>query len=230
MTAVGDTLELMHSAYGRSKSIRAVVRVWTDIKLSRESWSRLATSPASAEGAEPNRPGAAPAGAFERVYRVWWEPERWRVEYDGDFGAVVHIVDGAAWWHHDARHGTFTNAGKDLGQRSAVDTVLLVIIDPALVIPEIELNVTGEGRHVGRLVTDIEAWPRRSDPGLPHVLPTVWPLADRYKVGVDAERGILMYYQAYLGSAVFIDNYVSDIAFDEPFPEGTFETLAPLGT
>ena len=30
MTAVGETLELMHSAYGRSRSIRAVVRVWTD--------------------------------------------------------------------------------------------------------------------------------------------------------------------------------------------------------
>jgi len=30
-------------------------------------------------------------------------------------------------------------------------------------------------------------------------------------------------------AAVFIDNYVSEVAFDEPFPKAVFEALEPLG-
>lgn len=205
MHSIGDTLQLLHDAPRKTRTLSAVVHVLENLELSSEAWARYAGyRPAGAarpiEGPTTSLEGAS----HRRIFRVWWREHRWRVEYDlpGDAGVVVHIVNGRFWWHSHPQAGTFSNASTEDARPGGVDLGLLTLLNPTVLLPWIRLISAEACTTLGREAVTVSAIPRTPDADLQGVLAPP-PPADGSTLIVDAESGIILSMTDYLEGQIY---------------------------
>jgi hypothetical protein len=139
---------------------------------------------------------APPSPESVEVVSLWRDaPDRARVEYEGgDRDGTFGVRVGERWWMFDPRTGAMSNAtnpsiGSDTG--AEFDTLLM----PGGLLGALRFAPVARAVHAGRAVIVTDAWPRSGrGRGLPrrfelHQLGTG---ADRYRLGIDAERGIVL--------------------------------------
>jgi hypothetical protein len=230
MSDLGDLLELMFTAHSRVTSVRATLHEWADTALWQESsrrWAEQGTPGSRAVMALEGEDSAAPQ-TQEHRHRVWHEASgpRWRVEYDGTWGEMLVVLDGAHWWGSDGRGGYVTNIGPDgniageVGGRLPTRFIGL-IFDPASLLASTTLEPGGRTEIAGRPAIEATAhWRRGIDLG--HI---DWPYADELRIAIDPEFGLMLKFEAVLDGEPFIRWVAEQIAFNEALPD---EVFAPL--
>jgi hypothetical protein len=250
MSGLGDILELMHSAHGRSKSVRAVYSEWTDQDRWAEAarrWAELHSS-GSVHILGSDRVGGGPA-VDEHMHRVWWTPgPRWRVESQPghDRDADITILDGPLWWTLAEPRSTgsrdlpgwapfaytageyITNVAPDGNvdlriAGSVPHRFIELMLDPASLLSSTVFEVSGSSEHQGRpAMGAVARWRRGID-----LLYIDWPYADEMRLSVDVEYGVLLRLEFFLDSEPFLRIEAREIAFNEMLPASLFEGPPP---
>lgn len=226
MTDLGDLLVLLHGARGRVVAVRAVVRTWRHIEVGRAAMARfvergdvVAYAPADV----PERESA------ENLVRVWLAPpDRAREERDGSDGVWYGVRRGRLWWRYDDYGGARSNEDHPEAGRSGIGDEFGWLLDPAALIGSLDFGEIVPARRAGRPALRVRAVPRAvADDG------ALWRLgavgADELCLEVDAERGSLLWIEARFQGQPFARSEVLEVAFDERFPEDTFEFTPPPG-
>ncbi|HXF74097.1 MAG TPA: hypothetical protein VNO79_16005 [Actinomycetota bacterium] len=231
MSEAADALELMHTAVERWRTLRAAGRAWRHRDRARAAWGRWVSSLRRGRG----RPVASLAGTerepepeeTEERWRLWLaKPDRGRAEFEVGAETVTVVWVGGTWWSWSASEGVTTNVGDPhvthgIGPGAA-------LIDPAGILPAVDLELAGRSSFLGRPTVNVVARPVRvddeheegDDPAVgTHGLGVG---ADEYRLVVDAERGVLLRSEAVLEGEPFRLLEVEEVAFDEDLPEGTF--------
>jgi hypothetical protein len=164
------------------------------------------------------------------VSRVWWvKPDRLREEveslHDGDH-TTVRVVNGARWTF--LAGGELHSSEHVPGSTSPPSPRLAHVLDPAPLLPIVDLEVVGRATHAGREGIRVVARPREVDDPLMgnSRLP---PGADEHELVVDAHVGVLLRMASRIGGEDFAVTEVTDIAFDEEIPDERFVLVPPPG-
>jgi hypothetical protein len=221
----------MHTSTNRWASLRAAGREWRHSVRAMEAWQRSIPPESQAVtylGGPEDEPG--PEETVEQ-WRVWLaKPDRIRAEFVVQGKSVTAVVLGETWWSWSASQGAMTNAGDPHSSHGTGPAYAL--IEPAPILPAIELQVVGRSSFLRRTVLEVMAWPSALDEddeeadflrGATHGLGSG---ADKYRLLVDAERGILLRAEALIRGEPFRILEMDEVAFDEDLPE---ETFAPPG-
>ena len=177
-------------------------------------------------GFASDAPAPAPESQ-EATLALWLAPPRARSEVAREDGNRLAVVDGDRWWSHDPHFGALTNDG-DPHHQAGVGEELRALLDPALMIPFVDLEVFGPCRAAGRPAIRAAALPRaggRDQLGM-SLLPQG---ADEHEIVVDAERGVLLRLESRIEGAPLIVTELLELAFDEDFPADTFTFSSPDG-
>ena len=235
MSELAEVLELMHTAAERWRTLRAAGRAWRHRDRARTAWDRwVATLRRGRErsvvflgGADREPEPEEPEPEETERWRLWLaEPDRARAEFEAGGETLTVVAVGTTWWSVSPSMGLVTNGGDPdathgMGPGSA-------LIDPAGILPAVELEVVGRSSFLGRPTIEVVARPAPLDeedeergelPGTTH---GYGPGADEYRLTVDAERGILLRAEARLEGAPFRVLEMDEVAFDEDLPDGTF--------
>ncbi|MEW6582369.1 MAG: hypothetical protein AB1416_06380 [Actinomycetota bacterium] len=229
MADLGEALVLMHGARNRFRAVTLEARTWVHGERARRA---LAQHAARASGAFTAllRAGAGEQPATSSsVTRVWWvKPERLREEQEdlgGGGGAMVRVVDGPRFWFlaGDELHSSDDTPGAS----SPPNPHLAHLLDPAVILPVLDLRVTGEAIQAGRPALRVEARPRDVDPPLAEGhLP--WG-ADEHELLVDRATGVLLRVASFIDGEEFAVIEVTSIRFDEVIDEERFVLVPPPG-
>lgn len=222
----------MHGAPRRYESVRLVMREWRHGDRSRQAWDRYAATcgGTSFSVVLTSGGGSAPAET-EDIIRLWRAPGCGREESDrwgpGGRTESFTVIDGGTWWRFDPLIGSITNGG-DPGHRVGIGEAARPLLDPALMLPLVDLQITGTASVAGR--AGIRALARmrpQSDDDLP-----VSPLplgADEHEIVVDRQRGVLLRLESRVDGAPFHLTEVTEVAFDEAVDPGLFRFSPPDG-
>jgi hypothetical protein len=227
VSELGQALELLHTSTTRWRSIRAAGREWRHSARAWEAWQRSVPPQSSAVtylGAPEDEP--KPEETEER----WWlwqaKPDRTRAEFVVQGETLTAVVLGETWWSWSPTQGAMTNAGDPHSSQGTGPSYAL--IEPAPILPAVDLQVTSRSSFLGRTVLEVVARPSVLDEddeeadylrGATHGLGSG---ADEYRLLIDAERGVLLRAEAVIGGAPFRILEMNAVAFDEDFPEDTF--------
>ncbi|MGQ0668843.1 MAG: hypothetical protein ACT4PO_04080 [Actinomycetota bacterium] len=236
MSDLGDALELMHTAVRRWRTLRAAGFEWRHQARSRLAWDRWTGS------MERRGSGRTSTVAFgrsndesepepeetEEPWRFWLAPpDRIRAEFAVGDEPVSVVIAGDTWWSWSPSQGASTNAGRSNHEHGTGPGHALT--DPSTILPAVELQVTGRSAFLGRGVLHVLATPSEIDDndeesgdwrGATHGFGNG---ADEYDLLVDARRGVLLRSEARIGGEPFRVLEMREVAFDESFPEGTFD-------
>jgi outer membrane lipoprotein-sorting protein len=233
---VGDLsrlLVLLDGAEEPFASIRVRFRVWRQ----RERALAAFVAQAKRDGATVSamRAGDAPPSSesveFVSVWRA--EPDRMRVEYEGgDHDGTFGVRDGEHWWTFDPRSGAMTNAGNtSIG--SGTGTEFETLLMPAGLLGLLRFAPTAPSMRAGRAVIVADARPRperrRGRRPRSFELHELGAGADRYRLEVDAERGIVLAAHAFAGNEPFQVIEATEVEFDAALDDGLFVFVAPEG-
>ena len=238
MSELGDVLELMHTAHRRFHSVRIETRECRHRERSQRAFERYAAENADRVGTgyvalgsdrgEDEAPEASEARA-----RLWLvKPYRRRVERRGRDGRTryesVSVHDGPRWWSYHAYGDTaeVVSNEEDESIGHGGQTELDYLLDPARLLPSLDLEPAGRTTRAGRDALAVRATPRRDGdffgPGLPAG-------GDEHELAVDAERGVLLRAVSRLDGEEFWRVDVDEIAFDVEFLPETFRFEVPPG-
>jgi hypothetical protein len=219
MTALGDLLELIHTAAERSSSVRLAATEWHHHARAAEAFARF----------QRELPGTAiagsaadvqPEGASTTSIRLWWEgPERHREEIGPGGSRHVLVRDGGRWWAGSRDWGVVsheTEAGRPQ------EPSLAHLVDPARLLGALRLEPADADRVAGRVTIGATAAPRTASESDGTVIYRLGAGAEAFDLAVDAERGVLLRVVARLDSGPFHSFEVTEIGFDESFPPETF--------
>jgi len=211
----------MSKASDSFQTLRATLRHWRDEEKYMEAWDRHVEERSSAGGgtlsivldAGSDEPQPT---ASEATVRLWLErPNRFREEYEGAWGDQTAVSDGEHLWRRVPRLGLLREkASKGQGVLFATQ-----LVNPAPLLPGLELELLGDADHAGRAAVRLRAAPRHVSW---HDLFGLAPGADRYELLVDAERGILLRAEALLEGTTLAWSEVVEVAFDEQLPPEVF--------
>jgi hypothetical protein len=250
----GEVLELVRSAPGRYKTVRAALRYRGDgptIKLVRERFwhseagRRTFGDLRHREVYDPSE-DPEPDGPFGWRCRIWRiDDHRWRQELELPEGGVDIAASTVRMrsrgtpegppgtselWHR--RVGARDTADDPGWLPEATDTFWTMYpFDPAGIcsldgeLEEMDLMVEGPVTWAGREALRLRAVPVAEWEYPPEPL---WWGADEYEVVVDIERGILLRVACRLEGEDFDALEVEEIYFDEQFPEDVFTSREPL--
>jgi outer membrane lipoprotein-sorting protein len=152
----------------------------------------------------------------DATVRLWIErPTRFREEYEGAWGDQTAVCDGQALWRRVPRLGVLHEDITD----GAGSLFAALLIDPAPLLPGLELELLDETHHAGRVAHRVRGLPNRV---FWHDLFGLAPGADEYALLIDAERGILLRAAALLEGDEFSVSEVEEVAFDEDLPPDLF--------
>ncbi len=151
------------------------------------------------------------------------EPDLMRAEFRVGPETVKAVWNADSWWAWSPSRERMTNSGAlnhqhGLGQAEG-------FLDPAIVLPFVDLELQGEIRLAGRPAHRLVArplppyWPRE---GAPEALFLLGAGADEYWLTVDAERGLLLRAEARLDGVQFRVVEVQDVVYDEQLACDTF--------
>jgi outer membrane lipoprotein-sorting protein len=216
-----DVLALMSQASDSFRSLRATIGHRRDEETYLEAWDRhwearsAAGGGTLAIGAAAGSDDRAPATS-EATVRLWLEhPHRFREEYEGAWGDHTTVSDGRTLWRRTPGIGMFREDVAS-GQGMLFATKL---VDPAPLLPGLELELLGQAEHADRPALRVRAVPRRVTW---HDLFGLAPGADEYELLVDAGRGTLLRAEACLEGSGFATSEVQEIAFDEELAPDLF--------
>jgi outer membrane lipoprotein-sorting protein len=226
MGDLGEALVLMHGARYRFRSVALEARHWTHTQRARRAFERHAGG--LVDELAPLSPGE-PRPASLWVNRLWWvKPDRLREEQEdvgGDNDPMVRVVDGARFW--SLAGGELASSDHMPGLSSPPTPHVGYLLDPALVLPVVDLSVEGEATQAGRAALVLAARPRDRDDSLSigH-LPSG---ADEYELLVDRATGVLLRVAAFIDGEEFMVTEITSIAFDEPIDQERFVLVPPEG-
>jgi hypothetical protein len=229
---LSELLELLHDADAPFVSLRARYRVWRHRERAHAAF--LARSERVGAKTFAFGGGAAPPGPesveFVDIWRV--RPDRARVEHsggdrDGAFGVRV----GERWWHFDPRSGASSNV-EDVSVGSGTGTELAVFLDPPRLLGALRFAALWRGTRAGRAVLVADAWPRpEGGQGRPpgFELHEMGIGGDRYRLELDAERGLVLSAQAFAGGEPFQVVEALEFEVDQEVDDDLFVFHAPPG-
>jgi outer membrane lipoprotein-sorting protein len=228
MADVAGVRTLIYHANESFRTLRATIQFSREKESYGEAWDRH-WERASQEGgrsamvlfvAGDDEP---PSITENATARLWIErPTRSREEYEDRWGVNLTISDGQTLWRRAPRLGPFREEISE--ESSFIFTRLL--LDPAPLVPGLDLEVLGEVQHAGRHAHHVRGVPRQRVSW--HDLYGLAPGADEYMLLIDAERGILLRAGAVLNGKEFAFSNVEEVAFDEDLPSERFVLeLAP---
>ena len=175
--------------------------------------------------------GPAPPPEIETIVRFWLEqPDRVREEHHSThpYGrdGLVMVKRGELWWHYDPQSGAVSNEDEpEVG--SGVGDLLEQLLDPIDLLAGRELELVGEETmFAGRRAIEVRSRPRPSSNPLIHGFPSG---AQEYRHLVDRERGVLLRSAVLFQGQEFGVTELSEITFDETFPEDRFVLELPPG-
>lgn len=230
MSALGDLLELVHGAQGSYRTVRLRAREWRhDARsmLAHERWQAAhggATAVAVLLGTGDPEPGPE---EHESTIALWLSPPRARAETVSDGDVCLTVIDGDRWWSHDPDMGAITNDG-DPGYQTGAGEELRALLEPALLIPFVDLSIGESVEAAGRQAIRVLARPRAERPNH-HGMSPLPPGADEHELLVDAERGVLLRLESRIEGAPYSVAEILEVAFDEEFPTDTFVFRSPDG-
>lgn len=230
---LADLLELMYRGRESFRTVRATIRNWRDDETYQAAFERFheqldrrsgSTSVLSVSLGDPD---AGPEReSTEELVRLWVaRPARLRIEVEGRWARTL-VTDGKTSWHYDVHLGAIAHEREeeDDGEEEPL------LLDPASVVPGLELEPLGRMTWGGREAIRVRARPREADEELFwHDLHGLAPGAEAYDLIVDVERGVLLRAAAYLDGEEFATTEVLEIAFDEPIDPATFTFVPPPG-
>jgi hypothetical protein len=216
MTDLGDLLVLLHGARDRVSTVRAVVRTWQHVRVSREAMARRADRGAVMAYGPADEPERE---SVESLVRVWLAPpDGAREEREGPHGEWFGVRRGRLWWRYDPHNGAMSNEDQpEVG--SGIGEEFGWLLDPAAMIGLLDFGEISPGRRAGRPTLRVRALPRALAAGDDGPLGRLGAIgADELRLDVDAERGALLRIESRLGQQPFALSEVLEIAFDEQFP------------
>ena len=248
MSALGEVLERMHTAWDHLSSAQGTMRFWYEPIRTHHAWERWRDqSPPGSIAMIPGpvaRGGMSPQGAAtnnarepysEQYYRFWMaKPWRWRIE---QFSAVgpqslaepqqILVIDGGIWWNWSEGAPVYTNARSTAPKQArhpGVDRGLLVMLDPASLTGTLRMRVGGSADEIGRRGDVVSGTARdpQPDPGL-------WPGADEYRLLVERAHGVLLRAEALLAGEVYSGTAFTELTLDQAAPDERFVFQAPAG-
>lgn len=234
MDRLADVLEALHGARDRFAAVRMRVREWRHGERSARAFARH-TARTGSVGGGPEIVFARTADdpepeTTEAVCRLWWRrPDHVRREDDdgGPGGPRVAVVAGPRSWSYDAWFGAVSYEGSDV-RLGAEDPPYPELLDPAVLLPALDLEPAGEGVVAGRPAVRVRAVPREPvdlfDAG--RYLP--WG-ADRYELMVDRASGIVLRLAAFIDGEPFAVTEVDEIEIDPDIPPEVFAFTPPAG-
>jgi hypothetical protein len=232
---LGTLLELLHRADAPLATVQATYRIWRHDERAAAAWR--------AEIEEEKRGGASissyavssttPMPAeHEEILRIWHAGDRAREERQGGSRDGFYAVRSAnLWWSWDEHNGAASNEDNPT-VGSGIGDELAVMLDPTPLLGALKFAPAGRSEVAGRATITANAAPRPSDP---RRRPRAFELhqlgsgADRYKLQVDAERGLLLEVVAFRDGEPFHIITTVQIAFDEPIPDERFHFQPPAG-
>ena len=217
MLDIGQIAVLMREAPDRFATVRATICEWAD--PGRE---RLATERALGATGSQDPPARDP---WETTTRAWLEPPD-RARQEGD-ALGVSIQCGRLFWIAVPGHRVDTNLGEQNGREGVVALTLRRWTEPGRLLDALEVESVGESRVAGRTAVELVGVARES--GSP-ALTAFGFGAHRYRISVDAERGILLGASAFIDGQPFRREHAVEVAFDEAFGEGLFRIPPDPGT
>jgi outer membrane lipoprotein-sorting protein len=227
MSELGDLLELMYGATGRFTSLRATIREWTHLERSGLAVERhMEAIEAVGRGTQMiayGYPGDEPQPeVYEAYVNVWLAPPAsWRLERQGsEVDEQLVVTDGERCWSYSASMGAIVNpaAGAYHGFEH--------LADPSLLLGRLDLEPLRHVTVAGRDTILVRATDRHREwhgpGGLPH-----W--AGYHELAVDSERGVLLRCTSFFDGQEFLTHEMTEVAFDERFPDDTFVFTPPPG-
>jgi hypothetical protein len=142
MTDLGDLLVLMHGARDRVSTVRAVVRTWQHVRVSREAMARRADRGAVMAYVPADEPERE---SVESLVRVWLAPpDGAREEREGPHGEWFGVRRGRLWWRYDPHNGAMSNEDQpEVG--SGIGEEFGWLLDPAAMIGLLDFGEISPG-------------------------------------------------------------------------------------
>jgi hypothetical protein len=228
---LADLLELLHDAEEPFSSLRARYRLWSHRDRAHAAFLAAAKQTGAAVfGVGAGGPPPSPESV--EIVDIWrLEPDRARLEHSGgDRDGAVEVRVEQRWWHWDPRSGAMSNA-EDPSAVSGTGHELATFLDPPSLLGALRFEPLGRGMRCARAVIVADAWPRPArHEGPPRFeLHELGTGGDRYRLEVDAERGLVLAAQAFAGGEPFRVVEALELEVDEAIDEDVFVFRAPEG-
>jgi hypothetical protein len=208
-----ELVDLIAGAPDRLQTLRGTIRDWTNFRLATESAGRTWDDDLTETGGS--------------IWRVWFEfptsvfdgvetPRRLRVERLRD-GRLSHLAvrDGDRWWAW--KNGELA-ASHDGGDPAALKDLWLHVVAPTWTFSQTVVE-SGARTWVGRDAVELE------DPAGTRFL---GPHSDFARYLIDAERGVALRAEVFVGGASASVEEFLDLVFDEPLDPGLFDGVAAV--
>lgn len=232
---LGALLALLHRGDAGFDQVEATYRMWRHDERAAAAW-QVAIEDEKRRGAAITIYGSSsdsdtPAET-ETVLRIWRADGRVREEHEGGPRDGAYAVrDGDLWWSWDARTGAMSNQD-DPEVGFSVGEEVSFMLDPTPLLGSLRFTPAGRGHVAGRVTFTADAVPRLSD-ARHH--PRAFELhqlgggADRYKLEIDADRGVLLQVTASRDGEPFQRITTDQITFDQPIVPERFRFEPPPG-
>jgi outer membrane lipoprotein-sorting protein len=218
-------LELLYSASDRSRTVTATVRRTSrqrrELEILRLRGLYRDPPPIPAEEGS----WGTPSDLIEIETRLWWaRPDwlRWETTFAGDgkpYQTSVGVKHGEVFWSRFGdREGVHTNEGRPRHGTMSTDEERL--LDPAPLLGAYRFMLGHSTERLGRPAIVVEA-SRRSEVEFR----AFGPLADRLRLVLDQERGILLRAAVIAEDEEITFSEIVDLAFDESISPELFEPL-----
>ncbi|HEX9775465.1 MAG TPA: hypothetical protein VGB83_07785 [Actinomycetota bacterium] len=227
----------MREAPGAFHSVRLVVRAWVDHDAMLAGFARFLENPGVTAFVERAR-AEPPRGVEEEERRVWLQlPDAVREELYEEGGLIETSGrhGGVRWGSGGSRSEVMAHqagtAIAGIGPRTSSPAPLVLavllhpmaceLLQPSDLLDMLTFEEVGRGTLLGRgTIEAVARWTdwRTIDP----FSYENFPIAEEYRLVVDAERGILLRVSCRTDEVEFATTEVLDVAFDERFDDRIF--------
>jgi hypothetical protein len=225
VSELGDLLELLHTSDQRWRTVRMAGREWRHEARLLEAFHREAARHRGAVAMYGHGTGAPKPIEREDRWALWVAPEgRVRAEFSVGEEEMIVVLRGNQWWHWSPSTGGQTNAADPSEGGSHGTGPGAALLETAGILPALSFEITGRAEAAGRSAFAVRATPVLSERDF-HVMSGLHGIgsgADKYRLLVDAERGVLLRAEALLGDELFRTLEANEIGFDEELPPETF--------
>lgn len=223
---MSDLSDLLRGADALPVGVR--YRIWHDHRLAdaaRESNGQELV------GVRRLSPSPEDLSQSEIIVSIWRSGDRLRVQYaggleDGSFGVGV----GQRWWDWNTHHGRVRSSDQSPPDSAWIGKGANKFLDPVGLHDALRFGPISHGTRVGRPVLIVDAWARSTpDAGAtpPPVPRAIGVHADRYKVEVDAEHGIILSVHALFADQKYHTIDVIELQLNGPVNDELFEFHLP---
>ncbi len=223
---VSDLSELMRGA--DTLPVRVRYRIWHDHRLAE---AARESNGQELLGVRRLSPRPEDLSQSEIIVSIWRSGDCLRVQYaggleDGSFGVGV----GERWWDWNTHHGRARSSDQSPPGSAWIGKGANNFLDPVGLHHALRFGPVSHGTRVGRPVLIVDAWARSTtDAGAtPQPVPRMIGVhADRYRVEVDAEHGIILSVQALFADQTYQTIDVIELKLDGPVNDELFDFNVP---